>query len=203
MDFDTALRRRRGHPISGSMSRQFNVGGGRRPDYRADESISTTERKARLRPARVGNKQRRTTTATTAKIIIGYLVLLSLHGIAYCSEPVIFEQFGTLVGSTSYLHVHVPLYIDAILQQHNSYHQYLTEKFISKEVIRGWLSEGLLAARNVSAKTHWRNYTSDVQLLMAALETNSAVYYEIGQLHQKDLKDIKDTIGALKNMMPQ
>lgn len=108
-----------------------------------------------------------------------------------------------MVGSTSYLHVHVPLYIDAILQQHNSYHQYLTEKFISKEVIRGWLSEGLLAARNVSAKTHWRNYTSDVQLLMAALETNSAVYYEIGQLHQKDLKDIKDTIGALKNMMPQ
>ena len=175
MDIDTGPRRRRGHPISGSMPHQFNVGRGRHPDYRADGSASTTKTKVRSHPAHVGDDRRRTTTATTAKIMISYLVLLSLHGIAYCSEPVIFEQFGTLVGSTSYLHVHVPLYIDAILQQHNSYHQYLTEKFISKEVIRGWLSEGLLAARNVSTKTHWRNYTSDVQLLMAALETNSDV----------------------------
>ena len=49
----------------------------------------------------------------------------------------------------------------------------------------------------------WANYSSEVQFLMQTIDANSHVYYEIRQLHRKDLKDIRDTIEALQNMMPQ
>lgn len=118
------------------------------------------------------------------------------------AEPVIFEQFGTLVGSTSYLHVHIPLYIDGISKQHDRYEEYLTTKFANAQTVKTWLYEGLLYSKNISVNAKTIEIPDHIRTLATAIDTNSKIFYEIGQLHYRDLQDIKHSVRALKNMMP-
>ena len=157
----------------------------------------------RSRPGLDDDVRRRHLKTTTKLMLIYFLTLIVLTTVSIASEPVIFEQFGRLVGSTSYVHVHCPLYLDSIINQHNKYEEYLSQKFKSPETIKIWLYEGLLASKNISSKTPWANLTSDLQTLMLTIDTNSAIYYEIGQLHLKDLGDIRNSVESLKNMLPQ
>jgi len=119
------------------------------------------------------------------------------------AESVIFEQFGTMVGSTSYLHVHIPLYISKMLEQHNKYRDYLTSKFETPEKIRSWLFAGAFHKYNITAAmVQSGNLTKEEANLLSALSINSRLYWELAQLHLKDLSDIKGNIRSLHNLMP-
>ena len=144
---------------------------------------------------------------TLSNIILSYSCIVILFPILpVISEPVIFEQFGTLVGSTSYMHVHVPLYIGSIAAQYNKYEEYLIKEFANSETVRNWLYEGLLFSKNISVKAKTssipENIRGEFNTLTTAINANAKVFHEIGQLHLRDLYDIKATVNALKQMMP-
>lgn len=119
------------------------------------------------------------------------------------AESVIFEQFGTLVGSTSYLHVHIPLYISKMLEQHDKYLDYVESKFSSPEKIRNWLFAGAFEAFNITSENVRKGtITQDQANALHLLNIHSKMYYEISQLHLRDLEDIKSNIWSLHNLMP-
>ena len=84
--------------------------------------------------------------------ILSLAILMYSVPRAIQAESVIFEQFGTLVGSTSYLHVHIPLYISKMLEQHDKYLDYVESKFSSPEKIRNWLFAGAFEAFNITSE---------------------------------------------------
>ena len=63
------------------------------------------------------------------------------------AETVIFEQFGTIVGSTSYMHVHIQVSLDSQILQHNTYLQYLQERFNNTDAVIKWITAELPIAK--------------------------------------------------------
>ena len=74
---------------------------------------------------------------------IFFLLLTPFTQPTIAAETVIFEQFGTLVGSTSYMHVHITLSLDSLIRQHNTYLEYLEEKFNSTDAVIKWMTAEL------------------------------------------------------------
>ena len=119
------------------------------------------------------------------------------------AESVIFEQFGTLVGSTSYLHVHIPLYIRQMRLQHNKYQEYLNTRLDTPEKIKKWLYAGAYKQFNLTAeRVRNGDISAEEQNLLRAIDINSRMYWEIAQLHLRDLADIRQNIRSLHNLMP-
>lgn len=103
------------------------------------------------------------------------------------------------------MHVHVPLYIGSIAEQYNKYEDYLIIAFANSETVRNWLYEGLLFSKNISVKAKTSSIPEAIRdefnTLTAAINANTKVFHEIGQLHLRDPHVIKATILALNQMM--
>lgn len=96
-----------------------------------------------------------------------FITLSHLHS-TKAGESVIFEQIGTMIGSTSYLHVHIPLSIRALVEQHNKY--YLNTLFKSPDDIAQWLYSGV--HMEPSGKS-WKDYSNETSAMLYAIKGNA------------------------------
>ena len=87
---------------------------------------STTRRSRTGRRNTDPTKRSRVATAIFLLVLIYYY---SPFNKIVSAENIIFEQIGSLAGSTSYLHAHVTLSISSIEQQFRTYKRLLTVKY--------------------------------------------------------------------------
>jgi hypothetical protein len=123
------------------------------------------------------------------------------------AETVIFEQFGTLVGSTSYMHVHITLSLDSLIRQHDTYLEYLEEKFNSTDAVIKWMTAELPISKPskedaaIPYSGYWTKYLNSSSI-RSAIRNNADIYLKIVECHKRDLKDIYNNIRSLKNALP-
>jgi len=90
-----------------------------------------------------------------------------------------------------------------MMEQHDKYYEYLSDKFSTPEKIRRWMYAGAFQQYNLTnAAVKNGELKHEEALMLHSLDVNSKIYWELSRLHLKDLKDIKSNIRSLHNLMP-
>jgi hypothetical protein len=113
------------------------------------------------------------------------------------AENIIFEQIGSLAGSTSYLHAHVTLSISSIKQQFRTYKRMLTVEYSNVTKVLNMLNNLINVPMTNLTTNPKATYFSN-----AFIQGTAAIWSNIAKLHLEDMEDIKQHILSLRNMLP-
>jgi hypothetical protein len=134
------------------------------------------------------------TTSTMSQAILPLLFFNLGHA---TSENIIFEQIGSLAGSTSYLHAHITLSISSIEQQFNKYRQLVKTEYSNITRVHGMMKR-LAQTKMLNQSTNpTHTYFSDAYIYGTAV-----VWTNMAKLHLEDMEDIQAHIESLRNLLP-
>ena len=113
------------------------------------------------------------------------------------AENIIFEQIGSLAGSTSYLHAHVTLSISSIEQQFRTYKRLLTVEYANVTRVLQMMNNLITPAMTNLTTNPKASFFSSTYV-----QGTAAIWSNIAKLHLEDMEDIKQHILSLRNLLP-
>jgi hypothetical protein len=135
-----------------------------------------------------------------SKYIILTLIILFCIGhpqFNVSAENIIFEQIGSLAGSTSYLHVHVTISISSIEEQFESYKKLVKTEYGNLSKVHNMIKKLINPVMTNETANPRGAYFSDQYIYGTAI-----VWTNMAKLHMEDMEDIRQHIAALRNMLP-
>ena len=132
-------------------------------------------------------------------LIIFLVLFIGLYSSKHSAlgENIIFEQIGSLAGSTSYLHVHVTISISAIEAQFESYKKLVKTEYGTLTKVHGMLRRMVQPQMVNTTANPSHSYFSDNYLYGTAM-----AWTNMAKLHLEDMEDIRQHIAALRNLLP-
>jgi len=112
-------------------------------------------------------------------------------------ENIIFEQIGSLAGSTSYLHVHVTISISSIEEQFESYKKLVKTEYGNLSKVHAMLKRMIAPKMTNETTNPTHSYFSDTYIYGTAM-----VWTNMAKLHLEDMEDIRQHISSLRNLLP-
>jgi hypothetical protein len=117
-------------------------------------------------------------------------------------EAVIFKQFGQLAGITAYLHVHMELSISSVEAQLSKYRQLLNQNCDSELAVLNYMLTYInTSITNFTLKKDFPDWPEDF-LENSMIRQNAKLWYNVAQLHLRDLEDMEESISTLRKSLP-
>jgi anaerobic ribonucleoside-triphosphate reductase len=121
------------------------------------------------------------------------LVLLLLQHPIDGKESVIFEQLGTLIGATSYLHVHLDINLNAIQEQLMRYSDVLQHQFTNVSTTVAYLTNYMTF--NTENRT-------EEKMVKYQMQASALSFIEIASLHHREVGELNRLVMALQAILP-
>jgi hypothetical protein len=121
------------------------------------------------------------------------IVLLLLQHPIDGKESVIFEQLGTLIGATSYLHVHLDINLNAIQEQLMRYSDVLQHQFTNISTTVAYLTNYMTF--NTENRT-------EEKMVKYQMQASALSFMEIASLHHREVGELNRLVMALQVILP-